>query len=110
MTKKILTLGLMLVVGALFLSGCVKSASDRPINDLTPAAEETNLPLSGNDCEAACANYVNKCLTLVPNADHVLFEDGLNTCLEECADWSANKISCILSSVACSEMSDICEL
>jgi len=110
MIKRFFVLSLVLVVGVLFLSGCGKSNSNRLMNDLASEAEETNLPSGSNDCEAACANYVNKCLTLVPNADHILFNEGLNSCLKECSSWSSEKTKCILEAIACPEMTDVCEL
>lgn len=65
---------------------------------------------AGGDCEAACANYVNKCLTLVPGADESLFQQGLVSCMEECAQWGSEKAGCILAASDCPSMTDACGL
>jgi len=80
------------------------------IASLLPKMEEPDLAPAGNDCEAACANYVNKCLTLVPNATQALFQEGLSSCLGECASWSVAKINCMVSAVDCPSMTDVCGL
>ena len=62
------------------------------------------------DCTAACQNYVNKCLTLVPNAGPSLFKQGMDSCLVECKKRDTNKISCIAKSPRCEPMTDTCGL
>ena len=108
MSKKFLGLSLIFVVGVLFLSGCGKE--DVSDYSFTPEMGKSNLPPSNNDCKTACDNYVERCLVLVPGADHVLFEDGRTSCLEQCAEWDGEKVKCIAESLTCPEMSDICKL
>jgi hypothetical protein len=65
---------------------------------------------ASNDCESACANYVNKCLTLVPNANQSLFQEGLNSCIGECASYDDNKINCLIDATDCPAMTEQCGL
>lgn len=65
---------------------------------------------SASECEAACGSYVMKCLTLVPNATEALFEDGLNSCMKECAGWDNNKVGCMINAFDCEAMTDVCGL
>lgn len=87
--------------------------SQRPdlISDLL--IPEINTPqekVSTNDCEAACGSYVGKCLTLVPNASEALFDDGYNSCLQECDKRDLNKVDCMISAFDCEAMTNVCGL
>lgn len=65
---------------------------------------------NNDDCQFACVNYTSKCLTLVPNANEALLNDGLMSCMGECNSWSEQKTNCILNAHNCESMSDICGL
>jgi len=65
---------------------------------------------SSNDCEGACSNYTMKCLSLVPNADQNLFNEGLKSCVAECAKWKKEKVECILQASDCPAMTETCGL
>ncbi len=65
---------------------------------------------SDSECEAACGSYVGKCLTLVPNATQALFDEGFESCLQECADWDMAKIDCMISAFDCEAMTNVCGL
>lgn len=65
---------------------------------------------TANDCEAACGSYVGKCLTLVPNATPELFNDGLSSCMSECAGWDSQKVNCMISAFDCEAMTNTCGL
>lgn len=67
-------------------------------------------PTGADDCQLACLNYTNKCLTLVPNADQNLFNEGLKSCMVECAKWKEEKIGCMLSAPSCPAMTESCGL
>ena len=74
---------------------------------------EVNTPekiSSTSDCEASCSNYTMKCLSLVPNADQNLFNEGLKSCVAECAKWKEEKVSCILNAGSCPAMTETCGL
>jgi hypothetical protein len=75
-----------------------------------PEAKEPELAPAEKDCEAACNNYVGKCLTLVPNAGQELFSDGLYSCLKECSAWEINKVDCMISAADCPAMTEVCGL
>ncbi|MDD3897279.1 MAG: hypothetical protein PHU04_05605 [Candidatus Peribacteraceae bacterium] len=77
---------------------------------LVPEMEDPNLAPAKNDCEAACGNYVNTCLTLVPGAGQALFQEGLTSCMEECAGWDEQKTACMASAADCESMTNICGL
>ena len=77
---------------------------------LIPEMNEPELAPAKNECESACVNYVNKCLTLVPNATQALFQEGLESCLNECAKWNGVKIDCMISAFNCEAMTDVCGL
>ncbi len=62
------------------------------------------------NCEDACQNYNNQCLTLVPNADQKLFDEGLSSCMLECESWSKEKIECMESANDCPSMTEVCGL
>ncbi|MGB2631697.1 MAG: hypothetical protein WBC48_02165 [Minisyncoccales bacterium] len=72
--------------------------------------KDPELAPAKNDCEAACNNYVGKCLTLVPNAGQELFSEGLSSCLKECAGWETVKVSCMVSAADCPAMTETCGL
>ena len=75
-----------------------------------PEMNEPDLAPASNDCEAACGSYVGKCLTLVPNASEALFQEGLSSCMGECASWNAGKVDCMISAVDCEAMTNVCGL
>ncbi len=62
------------------------------------------------DCEAACGSYVSKCLTLVPNATPALFDEGLVSCMAECAGWNIQKVDCMINAFDCEAMTNVCGL
>jgi len=80
------------------------------VSVLIPEMEEPKLKPATNDCEAACGHYVTACLTLVPNATQALFDDGYNSCLDECQKWNKNKVDCMISAFDCEAMTDVCGL
>ena len=93
------------------LTGC---AVEEPTSDpafITGALLE-NTPSNADEsaCDVACDNYVDQCLTLVPGATQQLFEDGLVSCMQECAAWEAEKIACIRDAQNCPSMTEECEL
>lgn len=94
----------VLIIG---LTGCgnVKKTEDI-INTGVPVTDNTTKP----DCEPACANYVDKCLTLVPGATQQLYVDGHTTCLEECKEWKAEKTQCMADAENCTLMTEECKL
>ncbi len=75
-----------------------------------PEMNEPNLAPASNDCEAACGSYVGKCLTLVPNASEALFQEGMSSCMGECAGWSTGKVDCMISAFDCEAMTNVCGL
>lgn len=85
------------------LSGCgtVKQSATEVSNDF----EKTKI-----ECEAPCANYVEKCLTLVPGATQQLYVDGQISCEKECKDWDIKKAECILNAENCTLMTEKCKL
>lgn len=93
---------------------CEKLASrpDLIVDLIVPEMNAPKLPENNqnSDCEAACGSYVMKCLTLVPNATEALFQDGLNSCMEECAGWNAGKVDCMINAFDCEAMTDVCGL
>ncbi|MFA5020557.1 MAG: hypothetical protein WC517_00635 [Patescibacteria group bacterium] len=89
------------------------SAKPELIADLLIPEVDSPAPADSDNasaCETACGNYVAKCLTLVPNATQALFDDGLNSCLEECASWSAGKVDCLAGALDCEAMTNVCGL
>ncbi|MFA6537264.1 MAG: hypothetical protein WCT18_02580 [Patescibacteria group bacterium] len=102
MNKKIF----VMILGLLFLSGCLTKGE---VKNVLPA--EVSTKESSNECcQKACDNYVDRCLNLVPNADHVMFEEGQKSCLTECADWANEKVECISVKNDCPSMTTECEL
>ena len=87
----------------LFIIPEVVAASVPEIND--PELAEPK-----NDCEAACNNYVNQCLTLVPNATQALFQEGFDSCIQECAGWNETMTRCMIQASNCESMTDVCGL
>lgn len=75
-----------------------------------PEMNEPNLAPATNDCEAACGSYVGKCLTLVPNATESLFQEGMSSCMGECASWNTSKVDCMISAFDCEAMTNVCGL
>lgn len=74
---------------------------------------EVNTPekiSSSNDCEGACSNYTMKCLSLVPNADQNLYNEGLKSCVAECAKWNDSKVGCMIKAFDCEAMTNTCGL
>jgi len=63
-----------------------------------------------SDCDAACNNYNNQCLTLVPNANQQLFDQGYESCMSECAGWSGEKVQCMSTAQDCPSMTEVCGL
>ena len=63
-----------------------------------------------SNCDSACNNYNNQCLTLVPNADQQLFDQGYESCMSECAEWSTEKVGCMAESQDCPSMTEVCGL
>lgn len=61
-------------------------------------------------CNQACNNYVNRCLTLVPNASSQLFEEGFTSCKNDCINWEMEKIDCMIQSNTCEAFSESCGL
>lgn len=95
----------------IFLSGCgTRPEGENEYATSTVGAVKPSLPAAQNACEEACLNYVDKCLTLVPNADNHLFQDGKDTCEEDCANWDEEKTQCMIDAKACTEMTDVCDL
>ena len=76
-----------------------------PDNILQPEPEPAH-----TGCQAACANYVNKCLTLVPGANQSLYDEGTASCLAECANWYQEKIDCLKAAADCPAMTEQCGL
>jgi hypothetical protein len=77
---------------------------------LIPELNQPEKKVSTNDCEIACGAYVGKCLTFVPNATQALFDDGYNSCLQECETRDLNKVDCMVSAFDCESMTEICGL
>lgn len=65
---------------------------------------------NANDCEAACGSYAGKCLTLVPNLTEAMLNDGMKSCMEECASWDAQKTDCMINAFDCESMTNVCGL
>ncbi|MDX9893707.1 MAG: hypothetical protein RB292_04855 [Patescibacteria group bacterium] len=86
------------------------SAISEIIESLIPEMNDPKLNPAKNECEAACQNYVNQCLTLVPNATQTLFQEGLDSCLTECANWNDPMVKCMTQAPDCESMTNICGL
>lgn len=114
MKKSYLLLVALLLIGALTACDQKQTSVEEIKNKVDSAAEvrsETVKPNSlSKDCRSACENYVSKCLTLVPNASETLLNEGLVSCVEDCASWSADKATCISQALECPSMTEICKL
>lgn len=96
---------------SLLLVGCGGQPQENENDTLSGSVVRVNEPAqAGSNCEAACQNYVNKCLTLVPGANESLFQQGRDSCMEECAQWDSEKAGCIVSASDCPSMTDVCGL
>ncbi len=82
---------------------------DDEIAKIKPACAEV-AEEEKNDCESPCRNYTQKCLSLVPNADQTLFNQGFESCLKECKGWDDTKNKCIKNAANCQDMTEICGL
>lgn len=80
------------------------------VSALVPEMNTPELPEAKDECEAACGSYVNKCLTLVPNATQALFEDGMTSCKSECSKWNTQKVDCMINAFDCEAMTNVCGL
>lgn len=86
------------------------SSIEEVVTSLIPVINEPELDQAQNDCESACTNYVNKCLTLVPNATQALFQEGLGSCVKDCAKWNMQKVDCMINAFDCESMTNVCGL
>jgi hypothetical protein len=103
----------LLFVGALLitsLAGCGQPVQEEQDEFVTSTVNTPNLPPVANDCAKACSNYVRKCLTLVPNANQALFQEGQESCEQECASWNEEKIQCMINAPICEDMTYVCGL
>jgi hypothetical protein len=96
-----------LLIALPLLTGCEKTENKETLNQNPPINVSEN---PQNSCETACANYVDKCLTLVPGATQQLYVDGQNSCLKECSTWDIEKTECIKKSQNCTWMTEGCKL
>ncbi len=115
MNKIILSFSALLSV--LVLAGCgapepvdPAESQGREAVDQMPAGNSGVVVPVEDGCAEACENYVKQCLYLVPNADDYVFDQGRESCIEECADWEAEKVECMQEAQTCASMTDICEL
>jgi len=90
----------------LALSAC--NTPPAPVTE-TPDINSSTAQITQN-CETACENYKTQCLQLVPGATQQLYKDGIESCMNECKDWSAEKADCITTALNCTSMTEICEL
>lgn len=86
------------------------SSIEEVVASLVPEINEPKLDPAEDDCELACVNYVNKCLTLVPNASQSLYNEGLFSCIKDCAKWGGEKIDCMIQAIDCPSMTEVCGL
>lgn len=93
----------LLALTVVAFSGC--GSAEKSTIETVSDVKETKF-----DCQETCANYVDKCLTLVPGATQQLFVDGLTSCAKECEDWDVNKAECILKAENCTLMTEECKL
>jgi hypothetical protein len=108
--KKIIFLSFILLA-FLLISGCGhQTETEEQPEPSEVISEERELDATTSDCQLACLNYVNKCLTLVPNATQALFDEGLVSCLTECIGWDNIKTACMIGSENCELMTDVCGL
>lgn len=113
--KKLLLIvlpAIALLIIAYFLFFMQKKALDTEL----PEAENQNSDaliignVGFNNCEEACDQYLDKCLSLVPNTNPGLIEDGKKSCMEECEKWDINKTTCIANAINCEAMTNYCGL
>lgn len=79
-------------------------------NVIIPEINTPEQKKASNKCESACNNYVKKCLTLVPGADQLLFNEGFNSCMGECSGWEDEKTTCLVGAMSCPAMTEQCGL
>lgn len=70
----------------------------------------TNQVGEEKNCQPACTNYVQQCLTLVPNATDALLWEGMNSCMDHCQLWDNEKIGCLANANDCPSMTEVCGL
>ncbi|MDD5751206.1 MAG: hypothetical protein PHS73_01655 [Candidatus Peribacteraceae bacterium] len=99
-----------LLASVSLLAGCGGQPQEDTQDTLTGSMIRVSEPAAGNNCAAACENYVRKCLTLVPGAGETLFQQGRDSCMEECAQWTDKKTDCIATAAGCEPMTDVCGL
>lgn len=89
----------------------ITSKSDLIVDLVVPEAV-TPKPVKENasECEAACGSYTGKCLTLVPNLTEAMLNDGMDSCMKECASWDAKKIDCMINAFDCEAFTNVCGL
>ena len=82
------------------------------IADLLIPEVATPKPMEKNasECEVACGSYTGKCLTLVPNLTEAMLNDGMNSCMKECASWDNSKVDCMINAFDCESMTNVCGL
>jgi hypothetical protein len=114
MKKSHLLLVVLLLTGILTACDQKQTKVEEAENKVDSAPEVRSEEVKPNslskDCTSACENYVSKCLTLVPNASDTLLNEGLVSCVEDCANWSADKAECISEALECPSMTEICKL
>lgn len=115
MDKLILSLAVLFSV--FVLGGCgapdtvePSEPSEQSAAEQIPAGQSAIVVPVEDRCVEACENYVKQCLYLVPNADEYVFDQGRESCMEECAGWEEEKVVCIAEAVTCASMTDICDL
>jgi len=106
-----------LLTMAIFLVGCgapkavePSESPDQSTAEQMPAGQSAIVVPVEDRCVEACENYVKQCLYLVPNADEYVFDQGRESCMEECAGWETEKVACMAEAVTCASMTDICDL
>lgn len=63
-----------------------------------------------SSCEKACKNYNSKCLSLVPNVNQSILNDGFSSCMKECKKRDKKKIQCMENAKDCVAMTEVCWL
>lgn len=112
LNKLILSISAILMVIA--LSGCGTPEPSEPSDQDTarqiPADQSAEVVPIENRCFEACENYVKQCLHLMPNADEYVFDQGRESCMQECAGWEFEKVECMAEAMTCVSMTDMCKL
>ena len=80
------------------------------IKDILEALQTKCEEKPSNDCEKACRNYNSKCLSLVPNVNQTMLNDGFSSCMQQCKKRSKEKVQCMEDAKDCVAMTDICGL